>query len=187
MYEVRFHGRGGQGAVTAAEILGVAAFSEGRYTQSFPVFGVERRGAPVAAFLRMDDKPIRARYQIYKPDVVIVLDPSLISVVDVSAGVKKDGVVLINTTKRPEDFKFDGIQVVTVDATGIAIRNKLGSATNPIVNSTILGAYSKVMEVIGAEGKIGISALLDAVRYKSPAKKEENVAATKEAYESTKV
>ncbi|MDD5501856.1 MAG: 2-oxoacid:acceptor oxidoreductase family protein [Candidatus Thermoplasmatota archaeon] len=187
MYEVRFHGRGGQGAVTAAEILAVAAFSEGKYTQSFPVFGVERRGAPVAAFLRMDDKAIRARYQIYEPDAVIVLDPSLISVVDVSAGVKSDGVIIINTTKHPSDFNFDSKKVVTVDATGIALKNKLGSATNPIVNSTILGAYAKVMEIMGKKGKTGINALLDAVRYKSPAKKEENVAATKEAYETAKV
>ena len=103
MYEVRFHGRGGQGAVTAANILSVAAFKEGKYVQAFPIFGVERRGAPVAAFLRMDDKPIDIKYQIYEPDAVVIQDPSLIQLkeANVAGGLKAGGKVIINTRKEP--------------------------------------------------------------------------------------
>ena len=97
MVEVRFHGRGGQGAVVASEILATALFHEDKAVQAFPAFGVERRGAPVAAFLRCDDTPIRLRCQIYQPDQVIVLDPTLLSAVDVTAGLKNDGSILINS------------------------------------------------------------------------------------------
>src|SRR5664280_145387 len=96
MIEVRFHGRGGQGAVTAAEILAKAAFEDGKYCQAFPFFGVERRGAPVMAFTRIDDQPIRRRYQVYKPDYVVVLDDGLLEVVDVFSGLKEGGKVIIN-------------------------------------------------------------------------------------------
>ena len=177
MYEVRFHGRGGQGAVTAANILAIAAFKEGKEVQSFPHFGVERRGAPVAAFTRMDDEPVILRSQIYKPDAVIVLDPTLLEAVDVTKGLKQGGKVIINTTKPPKSFNFGDAEVFTLDATSIAVEHGLGSKTNPIVNTAILGAYSK------AVGNVGMDAVIQAIKEKSPAKKEENAAAAKEAYE----
>ena len=106
MIEVRFHGRGGQGAVTAAEILAKAAFEDGKYCQAFPFFGVERRGAPVMAFTRIDDQPIRRRYQVYKPDYVVVLDDGLLEVVDVFSGLKEGGKIIINTS--------NGVETITV-------------------------------------------------------------------------
>ena len=102
MIEIRFHGRGGQGSVTAAEILAKAAFKDGKYVQSFPFFGVERRGAPVMAFTRIDDKPIDIRYQVYNPDYVLVLDDGLMNVVDVFSGIKENTEVIINIA---EEFK----------------------------------------------------------------------------------
>jgi len=97
--EIRIHGRGGQGSVTAAELLAVAAFEDGKYSQAFPFFGVERRGAPVTAFTRLSDKKIRLRSQIYEPDYVIVQDATLVSAVDVTAGLKPDGIVIVNSEK----------------------------------------------------------------------------------------
>ena len=99
MIEIRFHGRGGQGAQIASRILAEACFEEGYDVQAFPYFGVERRGAPVTAFTRMDDRPIRVKSQIYKPDFVIVMDPSLLQAVDVTSGLKEGGLVMVNTTK----------------------------------------------------------------------------------------
>ena len=168
MYEVRFHGRGGQGAVTAANILAAAAFNEGKDVQAFPMFGVERRGAPVAAFLRMDEKPIDIKTQIYEPDAVVVLDPSLIDVVNVTEGLKKNGFVIINSTKKPSEFKFGDAKIFTVDATTIAVKNHLGTETSPIVNTAILGAYSK------AVGNVGMDAIDKAINENAPIKKEEN-------------
>jgi len=97
MIEIRIHGRGGQGAVIASEVLAMAAFREGKHVTSFPAFGVERRGAPVAAFTRIDDRPIRLKCEIYAPDHVVVLDPSLLQVVDVTAGLKPGGWILVNS------------------------------------------------------------------------------------------
>ena len=175
MYEIRFHGRGGQGAVTAANILAVAAFNEGKDVQAFPIFGVERRGAPVAAFLRMDENPIDVKTQIYKPDAVVVLDPSLLEVVDVTSGLKEGGAIIINTTKGPDDFCFANGRVATVDATKIAVANGLGTETNPIVNTAILGAVSKAL------GNVGMDALARAIDETAPIKKEENKKACLEA------
>ena len=153
MYEVRFHGRGGQGAVTAANILAMAAFKEGKDVQAFPIFGVERRGAPVAAFMRMDEKPIDIKTQIYEPDAIVVLDPTLLEVVDVAKGLKTGGIIILNTTKGPNDFEFGDAKCFTVDATSIAVANHLGTKTNPIVNTAILGAFSK------AAGNVGMDAI----------------------------
>ena len=100
MIEIRFHGRGGQGAVTAAEILAKAAFEDGKFSQAFPFFGVERRGAPVMAFTRIDDKPIQIRYQVQNPDYVVVLDDGLLDVVNVFSGIKNDSSIIINTNKE---------------------------------------------------------------------------------------
>jgi pyruvate ferredoxin oxidoreductase gamma subunit/2-oxoisovalerate ferredoxin oxidoreductase gamma subunit len=179
MYEVRFHGRGGQGAVTAANILAAAAFKEGKDVQAFPIFGVERRGAPVAAFMRMDEKPIDIKTQIYEPDAIVVLDPTLIEVVNVTDGLKPGGIAIVNSAKNPSEFNFGEAKVYSVDATKIAVENKLGTVTNPIVNTAILGAYSK------AVGNIGIEAVTEAISENAPIKKEENIKAAQEAYEHT--
>ncbi len=150
MIEVRFHGRGGQGAVTAAEILAKAAFEDGKYCQAFPFFGVERRGAPVMAFTRIDDQPIRRRYQVYNPDYVVVLDDGLLEVVDVFSGLKTGGKVIINTKN---DVKtIEGVEIHTVDATGIAL-DILGV---PIVNTILLGAFSGVTNTVSIESIIKI-------------------------------
>lgn len=183
MIEIRFHGRGGQGSVMASKILAKAFFMEEKYVSAFPYYGVERRGAPVTAFTRMDDKPIRAKYQIYEPDYVIVLDASLIGAVDVLKGLKKDGYILINTIKSPEEMKkvLNHKNIATVDATTIAIKHHLGSQTAPIVNTAILGAFARM------SGLVKIETIMDAIRQAAPAKQEENALAAKEAYENVKL
>ena len=180
MYEVRFHGRGGQGAVTAANILAAAAFKEGKDVQAFPIFGMERRGAPVAAFMRMDDEDIDIKTQIYEPDAIVVLDPTLLEVVDVGQGLKKGGIVVLNTTKPASAFDFGDAKVFTVDATKIAVDNGLGTTTNPIVNTAILGAYSK------AVGNVGMTAINDAIDENAPIKPKENQKAAHDAFDQVK-
>ncbi|ENN96494.1 pyruvate ferredoxin oxidoreductase subunit gamma [Methanocaldococcus villosus KIN24-T80] len=143
MIEIRFHGRGGQGAVTAARILAKAAFYDGKYCQAFPFFGVERRGAPVKAFTRIDDKPIRLRCQIYEPDYIVVQDSTLLDVVNVFEGLKKDGAVIINTVK---DMEFD-YKTYCIDATGIALE-VLGV---PIVNTAMVGAFAGATKLVSLE------------------------------------
>ena len=179
MYEVRFHGRGGQGAVTAANILAAAAFKEGNDVQAFPIFGVERRGAPVAAFMRMDKEDIDIKTQIYEPDAIVVLDPTLLEVIDVGMGLKKGGIVVINTTKPASTFDFGDANVFTVDATKIAVDNRLGTTTNPIVNTAILGAYSK------AVGNVSMSSITEAIVENAPIKPQENQKAAQEAFKQT--
>ena len=178
MYEVRIHGRGGQGAVTAANLLAIAAFKEGKDVQAFPMFGVERRGAPVAAFLRVDDKPIDIKSPIHEPDAVVVLDPTLLDSINVTKGLKSGGHVIINTSKHASEFGLSGFKVHTVDATSIAIGNGLGGKTNPIVNTAILGAYSKVV------GNIGMDSIVSAVMENSPSKAESNAEAVRKSHSS---
>jgi len=175
--EVRIHGRGGQGSVTAAELLAVAAFEDGKFSQAFPFFGVERRGAPVTAFARLSDKKIRLRSQIYEPDYVIVQDATLISAVDVTAGLKPNGIVIVNSEKSAEDVGLDaGIDVRTIDATGIA----LDIIGRPIVNTTLLGAFA------GATGEIGIDSIKQSILARFPGKiGEANVQAAEKAYQLT--
>jgi 2-oxoacid:acceptor oxidoreductase gamma subunit (pyruvate/2-ketoisovalerate family) len=144
------------------------------------MFGVERRGAPVMAFTRMDKKRIDIRTQIYEPDAVIVLDPTLLKVVNVAEGLKQEGIVIINSQKEPKEFKFNGNKIFTIDATSIAIANKLGSETNPIVNTAIVGAFSKVV------GNVNMESVEVAIRKNAPVKKDENVNAAKEAFERVK-
>ncbi|MGQ9647735.1 MAG: 2-oxoacid:acceptor oxidoreductase family protein [Thermodesulfobacteriota bacterium] len=181
MIEIRFHGRGGQGAVVASKVLAVAFFHEGFFVQSFPAFGVERRGAPVMAFLRVDRQPIQLRVNIYEPDHIVVLDPTLIGAVDVTSGLKPNGWILINSSQPPEVFdQLKGFQIATVDATSIAIRNGLGSRTNPIVNTAILGAFSK------ATGLLGIDSIALSIREELPVKKDQNARAAREAYNEVK-
>mgnify|MGYP003294807322 FL=1 len=171
MIEIRFHGRGGQGSVTAAEILAKAAFKDGKYVQAFPFFGVERRGAPVMAFTRIDEKPIEIRYQIYNPDYVLVLDEGLLNVVDVFSGIKDNTEVIINT----ETFEGSGAHKVhSIDATGIAL-DMLG---RNIVNTIILGYFAKKTNLVTIES------LVEVIKETFPGKIGElNADATKKAYE----
>jgi len=151
LIEIRWHGRGGQGAVTSAELVAQAAISEDKYAQAFPSFGPERRGAPVQAFNRIDSKePVRIRVDVTEPDMVVVLDPSLLSIVKVTAGLKENGMVIVNTKKTASQIKSEfGIshRVATVNATKIA-REQLGV---PIVNTTMLGALIKASGIVNKE------------------------------------
>jgi pyruvate ferredoxin oxidoreductase gamma subunit/2-oxoisovalerate ferredoxin oxidoreductase gamma subunit len=176
--EIRFHGRGGQGAVVASNILAVACFGEGKHVQAFPAFGVERRGAPVEAYIRVDDTKVLVRTNVYAPDHVVVLDPTLVEVVDVTQGLKTGGTLLLNTDKLPESLpRFAGFNVCTVDATRIALRHRLGSRTHPIVNTSILGAFAR------ATGLVSIEAVCEAIREEVPSNHEDNIAAAREAHE----
>ncbi len=180
MIEVRWHGRGGQGAVTSVELLAQAAIAAGKYAQGFPSFGPERRGAPVAAFSRIDDKKIKVRSGIYKPDVVIVLDSSLIGLIDVTDGMKPGGKLIVNTTKTPEEIRrelnFTGT-VATVDGTGIA-RKEMGV---PIANTTMIGALLKVA------GFMGLDALKESVEHRFGRIAQKNLNAMKRAYDEIKI
>ena len=182
MIEIRFHGRGGQGAQVASKVLAVAFFHENLYVQSFPAFGVERRGAPVMAFLRVDKQPNQFRVNIYEPDHIVILDPTLIDAMDVTSGLKQNGWIIINSHQPPEEFNhLKGFRTATVDATTIAIRNGFGSRTNPIVNTPLLGAFSKVT------GLVGIDSVALSIREEVPGKKNENAKAAREAYQEVKV
>ncbi len=178
MIEIRLHGRGGQGSVVASKILADAIVIDGGYVQAFPEFGVERRGSPVVAFIRIDDKKIFLKSKIYEPDHVVILDPTLLESINVTEGLKKDGIILINSPKKPSQFDFGkDFKVMTVDATAIAIKYGLGSKAAPIVNTAILGAVVKALAVAKLES------LLEAIKDNAPLKTEENINAAKEAYE----
>jgi 2-oxoacid:acceptor oxidoreductase gamma subunit (pyruvate/2-ketoisovalerate family) len=177
MIEIRIHGRGGQGAVVASAVLASALFYDGRYVQAFPAFGVERRGAPVMAFTRWDYKPIRIRTNVYQPDHVIVLDWTLIlEGIDVATGLKENGWILVNSSKDIVTGDFSKYKVAIVDAGSIAVGHRLGTPTAPVVNTAILGAFSKMT------GMVTIGSVIRAIRDNVPDKKEENVAAAREAY-----
>ena len=140
MLEIRFHGRGGQGTVVATILLAKAFFQAGYYVQSFPVFGVERRGAPVEAYLRLDEKEIWVRSNVYAPDHVVVLDRTLLQNVDVLQGLKPGGWILINAPYPPPDLgRFSGFRLAFVDATRIALYHQLGTRTHPIANTAVFG------------------------------------------------
>jgi len=178
MIEVRFHGRGGQGSVVASELLARAAFEEGKDIQAFPMFGVERRGAPVTAFTRIDKKVVRDKSKIHKPDVVIVLDTALLDAVDVTEGLKPDGKIILNTGKEPEEMKLDTeAEIFTVDASDIAVQHGLGTEVAPIVNTAILGAVSK------ATGIVKIDTLADVILKHAPAKNKANSEAAEQAFD----
>lgn len=145
MFAVRIHGRGGQGAVTAAEMLSVAAFDEGRHAQAFPTFGSERTGAPVVSFCRIDDRPIRLREPVADPDALIVQDPTLLHQVNLFAGLRPEGFLLVNTSRTLEELGLDELvtrmtpeHVITVPATEIA-REHLG---RPMPNAALLGGFA---------------------------------------------
>lgn len=162
--------------MTAAEALSVAAFKDGKYSQAFGAFGPERRGAPVMSFCRIDDKLIRLRQQVYEPDVVVVLDPSLLNVVNVYDGLKKGGSVVFNNNCAVANAP-GGVRVFVVDATKIA-KDVLG---RPIVNTAMLGAYVK------ATGDVNVESLIASIKERFPGKLgEKNEAAIRRAYEETK-
>ncbi|BBO69070.1 pyruvate/ketoisovalerate ferredoxin oxidoreductase subunit gamma [Desulfosarcina alkanivorans] len=165
MTGIRFHGRGGQGAVVASKILAKAYFSEGLYVQAFPSFGMERKGAAVAAFVRLDVDPIRERGEIRNPSAVIVLDPTLLQMVDVTRGLAPGGLIVLNYPDRNDPPPVDAtFRVACVDAGRIAVQYGLGSRMSPIVNTVILGAFAKVAE------NLEIEHLVDAVKLGVPVK-----------------
>ena len=141
MYEIRIHSRGGQGGVTAARLLALAAMHDGKFATACPFYGAERRGAPIVSFVRIDDKPIRIYSQIKKPDLVVVLDASVMDVVDVLHGLKSRGRVLINSAHKRE---FTGFSSCNVDLTGIALKENLVVAGAPILNTPVIGALAKM-------------------------------------------
>jgi 2-oxoacid:acceptor oxidoreductase gamma subunit (pyruvate/2-ketoisovalerate family) len=170
--EIRIHGRGGQGAVAAAHVLALALFREGKWVQAFPHFGVERRGAPVAAFVRFDDHPIELRCHIYHPDYVIVLDPTLIDSRAVTEGLRPGCSVLLNSPLEPGKLgRFAEYRTGTVDASTIAVTHKLGAPANPIVNTAILGAFARFTSLVQ------LGSVTEAVRELIPRKQDANVAA----------
>lgn len=173
MQEIRFHGRGGQGAVTAAELIAQAAFFEGKHAQAFGAFGPERRGAPMMSFCRIDDAPIIVHQQVYEPDVVVVLDPTLVND-EVFNGLKKNGKAILNTKDKKEHA---GAKIFSVDATSIALKH-LGK---PIVNTAMLGAFAKATQLVS------LASLERAIRERFRGElAEKNIAAIRECYESLK-
>lgn len=177
MRELRIHGRGGQGAVIASKLLASALFLEGRSVQSFPAFGVERRGAPVTAFLRFSETPILLRCEIREPDDLVVLDPTLVRAVDVSTGLKHGGGILVASDLPPSSFPdlVRRFRVGTVDAAAIAQRHRLGSRTQPIVNTAILGACAAFF------GFVSLESVCRAIRDEIPMRSDDNIAAAREA------
>lgn len=181
MQQIRIHGRGGQGVVTAAELIAIAAFKSGKQAQAFPSFGVERTGAPIEAYARIDDKPIRTREHVYAPDVLIIQDASLLGSVDVSHGATNKTLMIINTAKTKEQIKTFKIKlpeknIYLIDATKIAMET-LGKN---IVNTVILGAFAK------STGMVGLDALKKAIEEKfgekGPEMVEKNIKAIEKAY-----
>ncbi len=180
MFQVRIHGRGGQGVVTAAEMLSVAAFEEGRHAQAFPSFGSERTGAPVVAFCRIADQEIRLREPIMEPDALIIQDPTLLHQVDVFAGLKKDGYILINTNKTfaelgLSDFLRDWNpeHLCTVSATDLALKH----VGRPVPNVPLLGGFAGISRIIKLES------VIKAIHEKFSGKVADgNIAAATEAY-----
>lgn len=180
MLELRIHGRGGQGAVVASKLLASALFQEGKSVQAFPAFGVERRGAPVTAFLRISDGPILLRCEITEPDQLVILDPTLIKAIDITQGLKPGGTILINS-EHPPGYYTDMIErfrVATVDAYDIARRHGLGSKTQPIVNTAILGAFAVDSGLVALDSVC--AAISEGVRLRAEA----NIQAAREAARS---
>ncbi len=177
MLEIRFHGRGGQGTVVATVLLAKAFFEAGYEVQSFPFFGVERRGAPVEAYLRLDKKEILLRTNVYTPDHVVVQDHTLLLTINVTRGMKPGGWILINAPSVPEDRSlFTGYRLACIDASRIALRHQLGTRTHPIVNTTMIGAFSRVL------GMPPMKAIAAAIHEEVPRDSEKNIHAARDAY-----
>jgi pyruvate ferredoxin oxidoreductase gamma subunit/2-oxoisovalerate ferredoxin oxidoreductase gamma subunit len=179
MLEIRFHGRGGQGTVVASILLAKAFFKADYEVQTFPLFGVERRGAPVEAFVRVGESKIRIRTNVYTPDHVIVQDARLVRGGNVTRGLKPDGWILINAPSQPEDLSpFAGFRLAFVDANRIAVENELGTRTHPIVNTAVIGAFARVL------GAPPLSAVEEAILDEIGVKPEKNVTAARQAFEA---
>ena len=180
MFQIRIHGRGGQGVVTAAEMLSVAAFMEGHHAQAFPSFGSERTGAPVVAYCRIDDREIRLREPILEPDAIIIQDPTLLNQVDVFGGLRREGFILINTSRTFEALglgefaaQFPPSHLCTVPATEIALKH----VGRPMPNAALLGGFA------AATGRITLESVSAAIREKFPARVAEgNIAAAAESF-----
>ena len=180
MFQIRIHGRGGQGVVTAAEMLSIAAFREGRFAQAFPSFGSERTGAPVVAFCRVDDKEIRLREPVMQPDALIIQDPTLLHQVDIFAGLAANGYILINTKRSFDELGvgdfvrgFRPERLCTVHATELAVKH----VGRPVPNAALLGGFAAL------SGLISIDSVAAAIREKFSGKVADgNVAAATEAY-----
>lgn len=175
MIEIRFHGRGGQGAVTSAELLALTAIAQGKYAQAFPSFGPERRGAPVVAFARISEEQIRNRVAVETPNVVIVLDPSILKIVKVSEGLAPNGVQILNSSRTPaelrKEFGLEG-NLVTVNANHIAAE-EIGRV---ITNTTMLGALIKATDLVTVDG------LVEAIKTRFGRIADGNIRAFKRAY-----
>jgi pyruvate ferredoxin oxidoreductase gamma subunit len=182
MFQVRIHGRGGQGVVSAAEMLSIAAFEEGHHAQAFPSFGSERMGAPVAAFCRIDAKPIRLREPVMEPDAVIIQDPTLLHQVDVFGGLSTFGFLLINSTRSMEELGLGDFvrrylegHACTVAASEIA----LAHIERPLPNAALLGAFSAMT------GRLALASVETAIGHKFKAKvARANIAAARAAYQA---
>lgn len=181
LFEIRWHGRGGQGAVTSAELLARAAINEGKYAQAFPKFGPERRGAPVQAFDRINSsKPIRVRADVDEPDIVVVLDPTLLRIVNVTSGLKDSGILVVNTSRTMAEVEAEfgtKWKLAAVDAIKIA-REELGV---PIVNTTMLGALLRAIAVVKTDS------LVVPLQQRFERLAERNINAMKRAFEETVV
>ena len=182
MLEIRFHGRGGQGTVMASILMAKAFFKAGYYVQTFPVFGVERRGAPVEAYLRLAEKKILIRSNVYAPDHVVVQDTKLLQAVDVTSGLKPGGWILINSPVPPDNLKpFTGYRLALVDATGIAIKNQLGLGTQPIINTAMIGAFARILE------NPPLEMISDAIHQEITSQPEKNVLSSRQAHEQVRI
>ncbi len=184
MFQVRIHGRGGQGVVSAAEMLSVAAFEEGKHAQAVPSFGSERMGAPVVAYVRIDDKEIELREPVLEPDLLIVQDPTLFSAIDVFAGLREDGYLLVNTAKTMDELgigvavkKLPAANVAAVPATDLAMRH----LKRPTPNTVLLGAFTAMSDIVQ------IDSVFKAIERKFPGKVGDmNIAAAQAAYDTAR-
>lgn len=171
--EIRIHGRGGQGAVTAAELIAVSAFKDGKFSQAFPKFGPERRGSPIESFCRISKEFINLRTEVYTPDHVIVLDDSLPKVVDITEGLSSKGIILMNSDRKT---KFNSFDVYNVDANKIAME----IIGRRIINTIMLGAFAK------ATNLISLKSLIESIKERFEGEmKKKNVLAVKRAYKET--
>jgi 2-oxoacid:acceptor oxidoreductase gamma subunit (pyruvate/2-ketoisovalerate family) len=178
MLEIRFHGRAGQGIVTAADLLANAAAMEGKYTQSMPVFGSEKRGPPVASFCRIDEKPIHLREEIRHPDIVVVAEPSVMEEVKVDGGLKENGLIIVNSVRQAGELGLHAKRIVVFNGTHIAVKH-LGK---PITNTVMLGTLLKLT------GIVKLDSVKKALRNKFPAAiADQNIEIIQEAYDATQV
>lgn len=177
MQEIRFHGRGGQGTVLLSVVLAKAFFTAGYEVQTFPVFGVERRGAPVEAYLRLDHQKILVRSNIYTPDHVVVQDIRLLGSVDVTKGLQEGGWILFNARALPDDPRFAPYRIAAVDATGIALELGLGTRTHPIINTAMIGAFARMLSAPP------LPAIVEAIKTEIPVRQAENAEAARRAFD----